>query len=93
MSHPLVTSLASRSETDLPQNSLCLTLVRSGNTPSTSLIFSIDTLLLAFSDQHLDLCLVFPGPGMLRQSGTAVEPSGVSLPPQEHQGEGLHAVF
>ena len=51
------------------------------NTPSTSLIFSKNTTLLAFSDQHLDLSLMFPGPGIPRQSGSASEPSGVSLPP------------
>ena len=49
--------------------------------PSTSLIFSINTTLLAFSDQHLDLSLMFPGPGIPRQSGTASEPSDMSLPP------------
>ena len=48
--------------------------------PSTSLIFS-NTTLLAFSDQHLDLSLMFPGPGIPRQSGTASEPSDMSLPP------------
>ena len=48
------------------------------NTPSASLIFSIDTPLLAFSDQHLDLSLMFPSPGIPRQSGTASEPSGMS---------------
>ena len=32
-------------------------------------------------DQHLDLSLMFPGPGILRQSGTVSEPSGLSLPP------------
>ena len=51
------------------------------NTPSTSLIFSKNTTLLAFSDQHLDLSLMFPGPGIPRQSGTASEPSDMSLPP------------
>ena len=66
--------------------------------PSTSLIFSKNTTLLAFSDQHLDLSLMFPGPGIPRQSGTASEPSDMSLPPlecppREHQGEGLHSVF
>ena len=49
--------------------------------PSTSLIFSKNTTLLAFSDQHLDLSLMFPGPGIPRQSGTASEPSDMSLPP------------
>ena len=49
--------------------------------PSTSLIFSINTTLIAFSDQHLDLSLMFPSPGIPRQSGTASEPSGMSLPP------------
>ena len=49
--------------------------------PSTSLIFSKNTTLLAFSDQHLDLSLMFPGPGIPRQSGTASEPSGMSLHP------------
>ena len=49
--------------------------------PSTSLIFSKNTTLLAFSDQHLDLSLMFPGPGIPRQSGTASEPSAMSLPP------------
>ena len=48
--------------------------------PSTSLI-SKNTTLLAFSDQHLDLSLMFPGPGIPKQSGTAREPSDVSLPP------------
>ena len=48
--------------------------------PSTSLI-SKNTTLLAFSDQHLDLSLMFPGPGIPRQSGTASEPSDMSLPP------------
>ena len=48
----------------------------------TSLIFSVDVhTLLAFSDQHLDLSLMFPGPGIPRQSGTASEPSDMSLPP------------
>ena len=51
------------------------------NTPPTSLIFSKNTTLLAFSDQHLDLSLMFPGPGIPRQSGTASEPSDMSLPP------------
>ena len=64
--------------------------------PSTSLI-SKNPTLLAFSDQHLDLSLMFPGPGIPRQSGTASEPSDMSLPPEcpprEHQGEGLHSVF
>ena len=49
------------------------------------------------SDQHPDLSLMFPGPGIPRQSGTASEPSDMSLPPEcpprEHQGEGLHLVF
>ena len=49
--------------------------------PSTSLIFSKNTTLLAFSDQHLDLSLMLPGPGIPRQSGTASEPSDMSLPP------------
>ena len=49
--------------------------------PSTSLIFSKNTPLLAFSDQHLDLSLMFPGPGIPRQSGTASEPSDMSFPP------------
>ena len=49
--------------------------------PSTSLIFSKNTTLLAFSDQHLDLSLMFPGPGIPRQSGTASEPSDMSPPP------------
>ena len=49
--------------------------------PSTSLIFSKNTTLLAFSDQHLDLSLMFPGPGIPRQSGTASEPSDMSFPP------------
>ena len=49
--------------------------------PSTSLIFSKSTTLLAFSDQHLDLSLMFPGPGIPRQSGTASELSDMSLPP------------
>ena len=49
--------------------------------PSTSLIFSKNTTLLAISDQHLDLSLMFPGPGIPRQSGTASEPSDMSLPP------------
>ena len=49
--------------------------------PSTSPIFSKNTTLLAFSDQHLDLSLMFPGPGIPRQSGTASEPSDMSLPP------------
>ena len=40
-----------------------------------------NTPLLAFSDQHLDLSLMFPGPGIPRQSGTASEPSDMSLPP------------
>ena len=66
--------------------------------PSTSLIFSKNTTLLAFSDQHLDLSLMFPGPGIPRQSGTASEPSDMSLlllecPPREHKGQGLHSVF
>ena len=57
-----------------------------------------NTTLLAFSDQHLDLSLMFPGPGIPRQSGTASEPPDMSLPPlecppREHQGEGLHSVF
>ena len=59
---------------------------------STFLIFSKNTTHLAFSDQHLDLSLMFPGPGIPRQSGTASEPSDMSLP-QEHQGEGHHSVF
>ena len=49
--------------------------------PSTSLIFSINATLLAFSDQHLDLSLMFPGLGTPSQSGTTSEPSGMSLPP------------
>ena len=49
--------------------------------PPTSLIFSKNTTLLAFSDQHLDLSLMFPGPGIPRQSGTASEPSDMSHPP------------
>ena len=49
--------------------------------PSPSLIFSKNTTLLTFSDQHLDLSLRFPGPGIPRQSGTASEPSDMSLPP------------
>ena len=49
--------------------------------PSTSLICSKNTTLLAFSDQHLDLSLMFPGPGIPRQSGTASEPSDMSLHP------------
>ena len=32
-------------------------------------------------DQHLDLSLMFPRPGIIRQKGTASEPSGLSLPP------------
>ncbi len=32
-------------------------------------------------NQHLDLSLMFPGPGIPRQSGTASEPSDMSLPP------------
>ena len=48
--------------------------------PSTSLI-SKNTTLLAFSDQHLDLSLMSPGPGIPRQSGTASEPSDMLLPP------------
>jgi len=47
----------------------------------TSLSFSINTPLLAFSDEHLDLSLMFPGPGIPRQRGTASEPSDMSLPP------------
>ena len=49
--------------------------------PSTSLIFSKSTTLLAFSDQHLDLYLMFPGPGIPRQSSTASELSDMSLHP------------
>ena len=49
--------------------------------PRTSLIFSKNTTLLAFSDQHLDLSLMFPGPGIPRQSCTASEPSDMSHPP------------
>ena len=49
--------------------------------PSTSLIFSKNTTLFAFSDQHLDLSLMFLGPWIPRQSGTAREPSDMSLPP------------
>ena len=49
--------------------------------PSTSLIFTKNTTLVAFSDQHLDLSLIFPGPGIPRKSGTASEPSDMSLPP------------
>ena len=33
------------------------------------------------SDQHPDLSLMFPGPGIPRQNGTASEPSDMSLPP------------
>ena len=51
------------------------------NTPPTSLIFSKNTTLLAFSDQHLDLSLMFPGPGIPRQSSMASESSDMSLPP------------
>ena len=51
------------------------------NTTSTSLIFSKNTNLLAFSDQRLDLSLMFPGQGIPRQSGTARAPSDMSLPP------------
>ena len=40
-----------------------------------------NTTLLAFSDQHLDLCLMFPGPGIPRQSSMASKPSDMSLPP------------
>ena len=50
------------------------------NTP-LYLSISKNTTLLAFSDQHLDLSLMFPGPGIPRQSGTASEPSDMSLPP------------
>ena len=35
--------------------------------PSTSLIFSKNTTFLAFSDQHLDLSMMVPGPGIPRQ--------------------------
>ena len=48
---------------------------------NTFLIFSKNTTLLAFSDQHLDLSLMFPDPGIPRQSGTASEPSDMWLPP------------
>ena len=49
--------------------------------PTTSPIFSKNTTLLAFSYQHADLSLMFPSPGIPRQSGTASEPSDMSLPP------------
>ena len=67
------------------------------NTP-ISPSFPINTPLLAFSDQHLHPSLMFPGPGIPRQSGTASEPPDISLlslecPPREHQGQGLHSVF
>ena len=66
--------------------------------PSTSLIFSKNTTFFAFSDQHLDLSLIFPGPGIPRQSGTAARLQicrslPLECPPREHQGEGLHSVF
>ena len=48
---------------------------------STFLIFSKNTTHFAFSDQYLDLSLMFPGPGIPRQSGTASEHSDMSLPP------------
>ena len=55
--------------------------VSSGRYPHSTSLISIDTPLLAFSDQLLDLSLMFLGPGILRQSDTASEPSGMSLPP------------
>ena len=62
--------------------------------PSISLIF---TSILAFSDQHLDPSLIFPGPGFLRRTNTSKEPSGTSLPsskcPLRKHQEGLHSVF
>ena len=66
--------------------------------PSTSLIFSKNTTLLALSDQHLDLSLMFPAQGF---QDKAVRPANLQIcrslplecPPREHQGEGLHSVF
>ena len=59
-----------------------------------SLIF---TSVLAFSDQHLDPSLIFPGPGFLRRTNTCKEPSGTLLPsskcPLRKHQEGLHSVF
>ena len=54
--------------------------------PPTYLIFSIDTSLLAFSDQHLDLSMMFPGPGIPRQSllldalGEDIQEGGSDIP-------------
>ena len=48
--------------------------------------------LLAFSDQHLDLSLMLPGPGIPIAGGTASEVCRsipLECPPREHQG-GLH---
>ena len=44
------------------------------------LIFPIDKFII-FSDQHLDLSLMFPGPWILGWSNMTSKPSGVSLPP------------
>ena len=60
--------------------SLALTCQFMISPPSTSLIFSKNTTFLAFLDQYLDLSLMFPGPGIPRQSGTASEPSDMLLP-------------
>ena len=82
-SHSYTASLASHPETDLPQNSATYRSVQDNPPPPpppTSLI-SKNTTLLAFSDQQLDLSLMFPGPGIPRQRGTASEPSDMSLPP------------
>ena len=66
-------------------------------TPPLTLI-SKNTTLLAFSDQHLELSLVFPGPGF---QDKAVRPASLQIcrflllecPPREHQAEGLHSVL
>ena len=44
------------------------------------LIFPIDKLLI-FSDQHLDLSLMYTDPGILGWSNMTSKPSGMSLPP------------
>ena len=56
--------------------------VSSWKHPGLSDLLHISTpLSLALSDQRLDLYLMFPSPGILRQSNTTSEPSGMSPPP------------
>ena len=60
------------------------------------LIFPIDKLLI-FSDQHLDLSLMYTDPGILGWSNMTSKPSGMSLPPSwmssSRASRGIHSVF